>query len=285
VRGINDLSVPAKVVCQVRMRKANPTSGFTPESISTRLETKQLGRNLIQLDECTSTNDLARRFASKNAPHGSLILSATQTEGQGRHGRRWISPRGGIWMTLVLRSITLPIDAIPLVGALSAARSVNGQLGIDARVRWPNDVVVHGSKVAGVIAEGRQQGNSLEFVLLGLGVNANFESIELYDTGIDAATLMDLNEGNPIDSSMLICNILLELEELFALERSNVTRFLDLLRSRDFSVGKKVKVVTKDRTIEGVFGDYSAVDSAVVEVNGELTIVSTPSAIFVEYPD
>ena len=265
------------------MREADSTSRCTAESILSQLKTKQLGRPLIFLDECTSTNDAGQELASDGAVHGSLIISATQTAGRGRYGRPWVSPRGGIWMTLILRPpITLPIEAIPLVGALSVARSLHSQLGIDSRVRWPNDVVVNGSKIAGLIAEGHQQGNSLEFVLLGIGVNANFQSNKLRDKEIDAVTLLDFNE-RPVDSSRLVCAILLELEGLLALAGSNPARLLDFLRSRDYSRGKTIKVTMEARTIEGVFVGYDSVDSAVVDSKGELIIVPTASAILVEY--
>ena len=185
-----------KCVCLEGTGEADSTPGCTAESILRQLKTKQLGRTLTLLDECTSTNDEARKLAINDAPHGSLIISATQTGGRGRHGRPWISPRGGIWMTLILRFPTvMPVESIPLIGALSVARSIHSQFEIDSRVRWPNDVVVKRSKVAGLIAEGHQQGDSLKFVLLGIGVNANFESHELRDRKIDAATLMDLNGG------------------------------------------------------------------------------------------
>ena len=271
-------------MCLDRLRKAESTSGCTSESILDRLETKALGRRLTLLDECTSTNDVGRRLAACSAIHGSLILSATQTAGRGRHGRFWVSPRGGIWMTLILRShFTLPVEAISIIGALSTARSIRRHLRIDSRVRWPNDVVVNRSKVAGLLVEGFQKGNLLEFILLGIGVNANFESQELRNQKIEAVTLMDLKK-RPIDSSTLICSILLDLEYLLALAESNPTQILHLLRENDSSRGKKIKIVTSERMIEGIFGDYQSLNSVTVDLNGELIVVPIPSAIMVEYP-
>jgi len=270
-------------VCLDRMGDADSTSGCTAEPILNQLKTKQFGRTLILLDECASTNDAGRKLASNGAPHGSLILAATQTAGRGRHGRRWVSPLGGIWMTLILKSpITLPIEALPLVGALSVADSIHNQLGIDSRVRWPNDVVVHGSKVAGLIAEGHQRGNSLEFVLLGIGVNANFESHEIHDRTIDAVTLMELNNGR-VDSSRLVCNILLELEDLLTLAASNPPQLLELLRGRDYSTGRTIKVAMEDKVIEGVFVDYESPNMAVLSSKGQMFVVDSASAISVDY--
>jgi BirA family biotin operon repressor/biotin-[acetyl-CoA-carboxylase] ligase len=272
-------------VCLEGTGEADSTSGCTAESILNQLKTKQLGRTLIVLDECASTNDAARKLASNAAAHGSLIISATQTDGRGRHGKRWISPRGGIWMTLILRSpTTRQVEWVPLIGALSVARAVHSQLGIDSRVRWPNDVVVNGSKVAGLIAEGHQQGDSLEFVLLGIGVNANFESRQLLDRKVDAVTLMDLN-GGTVDNSSLVCNILLELEELLSLAASDPQRLLEFLRRRDYSAGRNVKVVMEDRMVEGVFVEYQSLGAVLVDSKGERVIVPASSALLVEYSE
>ena len=188
-------------------------------------------------------------------------------------------------MTLILRSpITLSIEAIPLIGALSVANSIHNQFEIDSRVRWPNDVVVHGSKVAGLLAEGHQLGNSLEFVLLGIGVNANFRSDAIQDKKINAVTLMELN-NRAVDCSQLVCNILLELEELVTLAESNATRLLEVLRRRDDSTGKTIKVQLESKAIEGVFVDYESPNTVIVDSKGELIFVETASAVLVEYSD
>ncbi len=272
-------------VCLEGIEVADSTSGCTAESILNQLETKRLGRTLILLQECASTNDEARKLACNAAAHGSLIISETQTGGRGRHGRRWISPRGGIWMTLTLRSfITRQVEWIPLIGALSVARAIHSQFQIDSRVRWPNDVVVNGSKISGLIAEALQQGNSLEFILLGIGVNANFESRELRDRKVDAVTLMDLY-GGTVDGARLVCNILLELEEFLSLAASDPKQLLEFLRLRDYSAGRNVKVDMEDHTVEGVFVDYQSLGAVVVESKGERVIVAAASAILVEYSE
>lgn len=188
-------------------------------------------------------------------------------------------------MTLILRLLAkMRIDSVPLIGALAVANSIHDSLQIEARVRWPNDVVVEGSKVAGLIAEGRQQGDSLEYVLLGVGINANFESSALRDVNVSVTTLMDHN-GGPVDVPKLLCNILLQLEELLLLAESDRSKVLELLRRRDLSIGRSVRVVTDDRLIVGVFAGYESLDAIVVESGGERVIVPTPSAILVEYFD
>jgi BirA family biotin operon repressor/biotin-[acetyl-CoA-carboxylase] ligase len=265
------------------MKEADSTSGCTVKSVSGRLKTKKLGRALLFLDECPSTNDVGREYAIEGAPHGLLIVSESQSAGRGRHGRDWISPRGGIWMTLILRppAITLTPEELPLIGALAVARSIHLELSIDAKVRWPNDVVVDGSKVAGVIAESQQEGNSVEFVLLGIGVNANFESHKILEK-VHATTLMD-TRGSPIDCSALICKILLEVEDLLGHAASDRVQLLELLRKHDYSGGRRIRIALEKQTIEGIFVDYESIGEVKIATNGQSFTVNTASVLSAEY--
>jgi len=178
----------------------------------------------------------------------------------------------------------MSVESIPLIGALAVARSINDQLQIDSRVRWPNDVVVDGSKVAGSIAEARQKGKSLDYILLGIGINANFESRELRDVRTDVTTLMELSRRT-VDTTTLVCNVLLELEELLSLVESDPKQLLALLRIRDYSTGMPVKVYTDNRVVTGVFVGYHSLEAAVVGSKDERVTVPASSAVLVEYLD
>jgi len=142
--------------------------------------------------------------------------------------------------------------------------------------------VVHGSKLAGLIAESHQRGNSLEFILLGIGINTNFETQELGDASLNAITLRTLTKRT-VDNSRLICGILLELEELVSLAAVDPGYVLRLLRKRTLSIGKKIKVLVANRTIEGVLVDYKSMDAVLVDCKGESVVVPAASAILVEY--
>ena len=187
-------------------------------------------------------------------------------------------------MTTILRppQVAPTLEVLPLIGALSITRSIQNVLGINAKVRWPNDVVVDGSKVAGIIAESQQEGNSVEFALLGIGVNANFPSSIFRDENIPATTLMEI-QGAAIDGSKLVCEILLELEELLAFVVSDRVHLLDLLRRNDCSAGRRVKVVMEKETVEGVFVDYESVEVIRVATKEKLIAVNVASVVFVEY--
>ena len=136
-----------------------------------------LGRHRIELSECDSTNDEAARLARGGADHGTVVIARSQRAGRGRAGRVWASPPGlGLYLSAVVRP-PLPLALVPPmtlaigVGVCEAAR----EAGADARLKWPNDVLARGRKLAGVLVEAQSQGGRLEVVVVGIGVNLGGE--------------------------------------------------------------------------------------------------------------
>ncbi len=136
-----------------------------------------LGQPRIELDECGSTNDEAARLARAGARHGTIVVAHSQTAGRGRDGRRWESPRGqGLYLSAVLRP-PLPLGDVPpmtLAIGIAACDAVR-ELGAAAELKWPNDLLVRGKKLAGVLVEAQSQGSRLEAVIVGIGINLTGE--------------------------------------------------------------------------------------------------------------
>lgn len=135
-----------------------------------------LGCQMIELAECGSTNDEAARLARAGARHGTVVIAEAQKAGRGRDGRVWTSPPGGLYMSAVLRPSLPLVDVPPMtlaigIGVCDAAR----RAGAAAVLKWPNDVLVGGSKLAGVLVEAQSQGNRLDSVIVGIGVNVTNE--------------------------------------------------------------------------------------------------------------
>jgi BirA family biotin operon repressor/biotin-[acetyl-CoA-carboxylase] ligase len=255
------------------------------EAILSNLRTTYLGKQLVVEEQCTSTNDVAEKIANEEGPHGAVVIAEKQSKGRGRYGRSWYSPMGGIWFTVLLRPPTFlqPLKALPLVGALAVARMVSSELGIKARVKWPNDVTVDDRKIAGVVVEARSKGNEVTYVLLGVGINANFESSQITALGLTGTSLQTLL-GVPINREKLICSVLLETERLYeSLCLSEDEVIVALLRDCDCSRGRKVSVKFHDRQISGVIEDYPTLSTVTIITPGGHETIETGTVISVEY--
>jgi BirA family transcriptional regulator, biotin operon repressor / biotin---[acetyl-CoA-carboxylase] ligase len=180
-----------------------------------------LGRPRLHLRETRSTNDRARALAVAGAPHGTLVTAGAQTAGRGRQGRTWTAPPGS---SLLLSLILRELDALL---SLRAGLAVADLAGPTARVKWPNDVLIDGRKVAGILAEGRPQEG---WAVLGIGVNAALEPGELV---AGAGTL-----GRPRDELEAALAELLRALERRLVEPAEAC--LAALRERDALLGRRV---------------------------------------------
>ena len=170
-----------------------------------------LGKKRIDVVECGSTNDEAARLARAGALHGTIVIAESQRSGRGRDGRAWQSPRGlGLYMSAIVRP-PLPLAMVPPmtlaigVGLCDAVRT----FGADARLKWPNDVLVNGKKLAGVLVEAQSQGTRLEAVIVGIGVNLGGE---LPDDVASTAITLEQAAGEPVDREQFVQRLLEHVE-------------------------------------------------------------------------
>ena len=196
-----------------------------------------LGRPRLHLRETSSTNDRARELAGTGAPHGTLVTAAAQSAGRGRQGRTWSAPPGhALLMSLVLR------DPPPLL-PLGAAVAVAAAAGDDARIKWPNDVLVDGRKVSGILAEGRPQEG---WAVLGVGVNVTTERfpVEL----AESATSLRL-AGSAATPAQVLADLL---ESLSRWLSAPPERVLETWRSLDALKGERVRWTGGEGIADGI---------------------------------
>ncbi len=240
------------------------------------------------LEKCSSTNDVALNSALKGAPHGFTVIAEEQTEGRGRQGRVWTSPRGGIWMTVIFRPPVFfePLNALPLLGALAVVRTITLTLKTRALIRWPNDVLVNYRKLAGVLVEARFTGDALEFALLGIGINANFPASLIRGVNEKSTSLVDIL-GYPVDRVAVVCSLLQETEGLYdRVTSGKVDDVLKLVRQSECSLGKYVKVRVADATFTGVVDEYAGLSKVRIRTaQGSYLVVETGTVLSVDYLD
>ncbi|RLI09206.1 biotin--[acetyl-CoA-carboxylase] ligase [Candidatus Bathyarchaeota archaeon] len=165
-----------------------------------------MGFKLFELGRVGSTNDVARELASRGWPEWTVVVAEEQTSGRGRFGREWISPRGGLWFSIILRPRLDrgDLQLLPLVAGLAVAETLSSLYGLDAELRWPNDILIGGRKVCGILVENSFSGEELLSSIVGIGINANFGLEELPEGVREGATTLLYELGHPVDLGELL---------------------------------------------------------------------------------
>ena len=224
-----------------------PASRLCPDQIEWELGTRVIGRRVAVWNRVTSTNDLAARAATSASNDGLVILAEEQTGGRGRRGRSWSSPAGSSILMSVLLFPDPTLDDIgwlTALGAVAVAEVVSGLEGLDARIKWPNDVRVGGRKLAGILVE-RARGT-----VLGIGVNVNVEAFppEIRET----ATSLRLLLGRTVDRSEVARALIRRLDFHHARAVATGPDSLDEpYRRLSEHFGRQVEVTTATATIAG----------------------------------
>ena len=187
---------------------------LSPAAIQTGLHTQFIGRNVVYRPSVTSTNDLARALAAQGAPEGTLVLTDEQTAGRGRLGRAWLAPRGtSLLFSLIFRPALLPAQAfrLAMLCSLATARAIEAVTTLPIHLKWPNDLVLRGKKLGGVLCESSLTGERLDFVAVGLGLNVNLDVSTLPEIAA-TATSLSAALGRPVARLPLLQSILQEIE-------------------------------------------------------------------------
>ncbi len=258
-------------------RLVGSPDALTEDEILPGLQTRWLGRTVYHYAEVGSTNVQARQEADRGAPDGSAFLAERQTAGRGRLGRTWDSPAGeGIWMSLLLRPQAAPQAMLPitLVTGLAVCRALRAQAGVDARIKWPNDIVAGGKKVCGILTEMSAEAEGIRHVIVGIGVNVNTERFpdELQAT----ATSLRLLTGQAQDRKALAQRLLLECETAFdVLLADGFDAMRGEYRSFSATLGQHVRASGRDGVLEGMARDITPGGDLIIDTAaGPVTVTS-----------
>lgn len=189
-----------------------------PEEIQRGLAPARLGKRIHYFAEIPSTNLHASRRAQEGAAEGEVFIAETQTHGRGRMGRSWISPPyANLYLSVILRPRLRPDEApqITLMAGVAAAEAVQSFLGLAPEIKWPNDILVKGKKLGGILAESSSEPDRLLFVVLGIGVNLNYPREMMPEAIRESATsLMTLME-KPVDRCLFARRLIRDLDRCY----------------------------------------------------------------------
>lgn len=253
--------------------------------IKSLLHTEWAGQELFCFDEIDSTNTKAKELAEQGYPSGTLVVADRQIAGRGRRGRSWDSPAGiGIFMTLLLKPDINPNNAsmLTLVTALATAQAISDVTGAEAKIKWPNDIVINGKKVCGILTEMSAQFDYINHIVIGIGINVHNESFpeEIRET---ASSLL-LESGKRIHRANLIARFLewfeagyaifLQTEDLEGLMKDynallvNIQKQVRILDPKEPFEGKAIGITKRGELIVDTWESRKLVSSGEVSVRG-----------------
>ncbi len=204
------------------------------------------GREILYLDEVDSTNTAAKKAAENGAVHGTLVVSERQTGGKGRRGRAWDSPRGtGIFMTLILRPNMAPVHAsmLTLVAALAVADGIRECTGAESLIKWPNDIVMSGKKICGILTEMSADPDCINYVAVGIGINVNMEEFPEEIRGVAASIFTET--GKKTKRSLLISAVMAAFERYYEvfMKTTDMSVHLEDYNGKLANCGRTVRVL------------------------------------------
>ncbi|MGM0880433.1 MAG: biotin--[acetyl-CoA-carboxylase] ligase [Bacillota bacterium] len=224
--------------------------------LASRMKSNVFGKEVQLFDSVESTQNIARAAAEEGAPEGTLVIAEQQLNGRGRMGRGWVSPRGkGVWMSMVLRP-SLPIYFAPqltLLTAVALCRSLKRITALPIGIKWPNDLLIEGKKISGILLESAAEDERLTFVIAGIGISVNLEENDYPVELLEKATSLRIAGGQKLDRIDVITDFLQEWEQLYFLyQEQGFSPIVTLWEALSVSLGKPARLITPQGDIVGV---------------------------------
>lgn len=215
--------------------------------LSALIKTSAIGKNIIYFDEIDSTNIKAKELANQNIEDGSIIISEKQTLGSGRFNRKWISPSGGLWFTLVLRPALPPNEApkITQIAAASIYRTL-ADFDINVKIKWPNDILLNNKKLCGILAEMKCDMDSVHYLVLGIGMNININEDDFDEITKPIATSLKIEFNKEFNRSEILAGFLKHFEVLYNnfVLNLDLSETISICRKHSNLFGKQAKLIT-----------------------------------------
>ena len=235
-----------------------PNRGYRLESAPDRLREGELrgpltgcaiGSSLACLEVIDSTNTECKRRAMSGAPHGLAVLAEEQTGGRGRLGRSFQSPRGcGLYLSVLLRPDLPPAEVVDFTAwvAVAVCDGIEAACGVRPRIKWTNDLVLNGKKLAGILTELglESETNSLQYLVTGIGINVNQRPEDFDGEVRDIATSLSQALGRPVRRAALAAEVLRAMDRMYAGFPGNKQAYLDKYRADCLTPGNQVQLIT-----------------------------------------
>lgn len=273
IKKIKELGYTIDSKQKLGYRLADNTKLLLPWEITTNLNTKWIGKRVYYFDSIDSTQAQAIKMANNKKENGTVIIAEKQTSGKGRLGRKWMSPKGGIWISLIFHpefNITATM-LFPVAVSLALSNAIEKSTNIKPKLKWPNDVTINGKKIAGILVDISMESNRIESLVLGVGINFDVNTKQIEKVlkkspnfyGADSIKKNDKN-AQPLT---LVQTFLKELENIY--EYLNTSKFEEIVKEwtkRSSTIGNEVAISDGNEIIKG--------KAVRIDHDGALVIVS-----------
>lgn len=248
------------------------------EEVESRLETAWAGRPIRYFEEITSTNQYAKKIAEEGAPEGTLVIADLQTQGKGRSGRTWSTPQGtAVAMTLILRPKLPPfrVSMVTLVMGLAVAKTCRQLYDLPVQIKWPNDVVIKGKKLCGILTELSTELTAVNYVVIGTGINVNIR--EFPEELQQMATSLCLELGKECTRAELIAQCMKQFEALYEqfLQTGDLSLLMEEYNELLVNRNRQVRVLEPGHEYQG--------EALGINKDGELLVKNEEGAIIAVY--
>lgn len=215
--------------------------------------TTLIGKRIIHRPQVTSTMDVARQEVQRGAAEGTVVVTDEQTAGKGRIKRQWFTPKGNIALTIILYPDVADLPYLIMIAALAVARSIKTATGVSAQIKWPNDVLIKGKKVCGILSESEVREGKVAFANIGIGINVVLDLTGYPDIAATATSLTS-ETGRAVSRVEIIRALLTEFDRLY-LARADREMIFQEWRNNLVTLGKRVQVTSGGNVIYGVAED------------------------------
>jgi BirA family transcriptional regulator, biotin operon repressor / biotin---[acetyl-CoA-carboxylase] ligase len=243
-------------------RLVESPDSLLPQEMKGNINTEVIGQNLKFFEQVDSTNLYAKRIAEGGFEDGTVIMADEQLNGRGRMGRTWASPKGkGIWMTIMLKPKISPADAskVTLLTACAVCKAIEEISGLYTQIKWPNDIVLNGKKLCGILTEMSAEIDEINYLIIGIGVNVNID-LEDFPHELQAiATSIKIEKGDMIIRKELAAAIINNFERYYKgfIMTGSIKDYINEYKERSAILGKEVRVTSSTLELQGTVVDIS----------------------------
>lgn len=246
-------------------------TSFSLTDIKESLRTSLLGRETLLYPLLDSTNAVAVKLAEAGAAEGTVVIAEEQYDGRGRSGRAWISPKGGLWISIIFRPSLAPpaVFRLSMIASLAAAETIFFFTGLKAEIKWPNDVLINGRKVGGILLEFPADSDKVQIAVLGIGLNINFYPREFQAISKIATSLLQ-ETGRPFSRTEMLSCLLEKMEKGYgALKEGQFLAIFDQWKALLKDMGEWVEINTPQGRQRGLVESVDENGALFLKVAGE----------------